>query len=128
MSQVLVCDRPVTGLSRGCHTNRNCATPYLGVAVYHKPNHTHFPPTTPIFHQPPPFSTNHPCFQPIRTYFNPSASVSSPPASMSMPYWCRHQYHPQMHGCSQVCHPPFSPPIPLSHHHAASHYIHLLLK
>ena len=29
MSQVLVCDRPVTGLSRGHHTNRNCATPQI---------------------------------------------------------------------------------------------------
>ena len=33
MSQVLVCDRPVTGLSRGRHTNRNCATPLIGCAL-----------------------------------------------------------------------------------------------
>ena len=35
MSQVLVCDRPVTGLSRGRHTNRNCATPEKVVSFFY---------------------------------------------------------------------------------------------
>ena len=89
-------------------------------------------PTTPIFHQPPPFSTHPHLFQPICTYFNPSAPISThPPPCQCLISAGTNTTHKYMAAPRYVPFPfltplsPFSPPDAL---HAASNYIHLLLK